>query len=262
VDVAEETDLYDLRFVRRHAERAGREEWSRALAGSEAYAAGCRRAGFRVNAVNRHHLALRLYSLAEETYHCLVAAGRTELENDLAAALSNKGVALNDLKRFSEASSALDAAIAIRRRLVEGGRTELESDLATALMNKGVALKQTWQMDAAFESFSCGIAVLEQHFQRGATFLAADLIKACRVCFDLCRQVQQWPAAAEDLLKAMDVYSTVGEAGEITPPVQREFGDFIQALHRLSPDEREQVFAALGDNADPIREILEDTAEG
>ena len=52
--------------------------------------------------------------------------GRTELANELAMALMNKGNARRNLGRPDEAVAAHDAAIAIRRELVERqGRAEL-----------------------------------------------------------------------------------------------------------------------------------------
>jgi tetratricopeptide (TPR) repeat protein len=491
VNPAEESDLYDLRFVRGHAERGGREDWIRALAGSEAYARACWHAGDQVQAAHRHHLTLQLYSLAEENYRCLVDAGRTELEYDLAMALINKGVALvqldrlgeaigvydaafailqrlvdagrtelehwlalalmnkgtvlnqlnrlgeaigvydaviatlqrlmdagrtelemdlaqalknkgvalvhldrlgeaigvydaaiatlqrlvdagrtelerslagalmnkglalDDLERFSEAIGVHDAAfailqrlvaagrtelecdlaralmhkgntlsrlnrlgeaigatdaaieilerlvaagrteleshlalalrnkgvtlrqhnrlgeaigvydatVALLQRLVDAGRTELEIDLATALIHKGLTLEQARQMDAAFESYSRGIALREQHFVGGVIYLAGDLIEAHRLRFGLCRQVQQWPVAAEDLLRALSVTSAGSEADEVTIFVQREFDNFIQAIRDLSAEEQEHLFVALGDNADAIRRLLERPTE-
>jgi tetratricopeptide (TPR) repeat protein len=73
----------------------------------------------------------------------LKVEGRVELANDLANALMNKGVALWNLGRLSEAIDCYDEAIGIYRRLVEvEGRVELANDLASALMNKGVALSE------------------------------------------------------------------------------------------------------------------------
>jgi tetratricopeptide (TPR) repeat protein len=72
--------------------------------------------------------------------HLVEVEGRLELENNLARALMNKGVALSNLGRHGEAIDYYDEVIGIYRRLVEEGRVELENDLAGALMNKGNAL--------------------------------------------------------------------------------------------------------------------------
>jgi hypothetical protein len=173
----------------------------------------------------------------------------------------NKGNALRQLNRLDEALAACDASIAIVERLVEAGRSELENDLGAALMNKGMALEQTRQLLDAFESYSHGIAIWERHFLAGESYLAADLIKAYWVRFDLCRQVQQWPVAAGDILRPLSVYSAVSEAGELTIPVQREVTNFTRAFHRLSSEEQEQLYAALGENADAIRRLLERPTE-
>jgi tetratricopeptide (TPR) repeat protein len=78
--------------------------------------------------------------------------GQWELENDLARALMNKGVALSALGRHEEAIDYYDEAIGIYRRLVEvEGRVELENDLAGALMNKGVALSLLGRLKEAID---------------------------------------------------------------------------------------------------------------
>jgi tetratricopeptide (TPR) repeat protein len=80
--------------------------------------------------------------------------GRVELANDLARALMNKGVALSDLGRLSEAIDCYDEAIKIYRRLVEvEGRVELENDLAMALMNKGNALLALGRLSEAIDCY-------------------------------------------------------------------------------------------------------------
>jgi tetratricopeptide (TPR) repeat protein len=175
LDPAEEADLYDLRFVRRHAERAGREDWTQALADSQGYARVCWRIGVQAWAINRHHLGLELFSLSEANYHCLVEAGHTDLENDLAVVLMNKGVALAALNHFSEALSAYDTAIAVFQRLVEAGCTELENDLAAVLMNKGTALWQLTRLNEAVSAFDAAIATFQRLVEAGRTELENNL---------------------------------------------------------------------------------------
>jgi tetratricopeptide (TPR) repeat protein len=191
-----------------------------------------------------------------------VAAGRTELDNDLARALMNKGNALAALQRLGEALAAYDAAIAIRQRLVAAGRTELDNDLAAALMNKGLLLETRHQTHDALECYSRGIAIREKLFRAGAAWLAADLIKGCWIRFDLCRQTTVWELAAGDVQRALLVVSRCAEAGHFSAPAQREWSNFIHALRRLSSEERQDLFAWLGANADTVRRLIEGSAEG
>jgi tetratricopeptide (TPR) repeat protein len=69
--------------------------------------------------------------------------GRRELAPNLAAALMNKGNALQSLGQLREAIASHDAALELYQLLVEEqGRTELAPGLAKALLNKGLALQR------------------------------------------------------------------------------------------------------------------------
>jgi tetratricopeptide (TPR) repeat protein len=86
--------------------------------------------------------------------------GRVELENYLAVALMNKGVALWALGRHKEAIDCCDEAIGIYRRLVEvEGRVELANDLAGALINKGVALSALGHHREAIDCYDEAIEI-------------------------------------------------------------------------------------------------------
>ncbi len=68
--------------------------------------------------------------------------GRTELANELARSLNNRGSALRLQGKLTEAIRDVDEAIKIYTRLVEQeGRTELANDLARSLNNRGNALR-------------------------------------------------------------------------------------------------------------------------
>jgi tetratricopeptide (TPR) repeat protein len=85
--------------------------------------------------------------------HLVEVEGRLELENDLASALMNKGIALRELGRHREAIDCYNEAIKMRRHLVEvEGRVELENYLADALVNQGVAL---WALGRLREAIDC-----------------------------------------------------------------------------------------------------------
>jgi tetratricopeptide (TPR) repeat protein len=85
--------------------------------------------------------------------HLVEIEGQWELENDLAMALMNKGVALSDLGHPKEAIDCYDEVIGIYRRLVEvEGRVELANELAMALVNKGNAL---WALGRHKEAIDC-----------------------------------------------------------------------------------------------------------
>ena len=103
--------------------------------------------------------------------------GRTELANDLAVTLNNKGNALDTLGRAGEALEAHAEAERIRRRLVEEeGRTELANDLARTLNNKGIALAALGRAGDALEAFAEAERIWRRLVEEeGRTELANDL---------------------------------------------------------------------------------------
>jgi tetratricopeptide (TPR) repeat protein len=99
-------------------------------------------ASYQFGIKQRHRPVLACTERAERlARHLVEIEGQWELENDLAMALMNKGIALWALGRHREAIDCYDEAIGIFRRLVEvEGRVELENELARASVYKGGAL--------------------------------------------------------------------------------------------------------------------------
>jgi tetratricopeptide (TPR) repeat protein len=72
----------------------------------------------------------------------------------------NKGTALRELGRLSEAIDYYDEAIGIFKRLIEvEGRVELANDLAMALMNKGAALSLLGRHEEAIDYYDEAIEI-------------------------------------------------------------------------------------------------------
>jgi tetratricopeptide (TPR) repeat protein len=69
------------------------------------------------------------------------------LKLELAVVHKNRGVALNELKRFEEAIASYDRAIALR------------PDYASAYLLRGVALKRLNRPDKALASYDKAIAI-------------------------------------------------------------------------------------------------------
>jgi tetratricopeptide (TPR) repeat protein len=174
-DPADDADLYDLRFVVRHAQYARRTDWIEEVGRSEEYARGCWRVANLLNEKARHHLAVELCGRMEEVYRRLVEReGRRELAGDLAGAWMNRSVSLRELGRLVEAESDCDQAIATFRQLVEEqGRCEQAEDLARALINRGPVLRLLGRLEEAIETYDEAIAILQQpieHEGRGEQF--------------------------------------------------------------------------------------------
>jgi tetratricopeptide (TPR) repeat protein len=111
--------------------------------------------------------------------HLVEIEGQWELENDLAMALMNKGVALWQMGRHGKAIDCYEEAIGIRRRLVEEGRVELENDLANALMNKGTALRELGRLSEAIDYYDEAIGIFKRLIEvEGRVELANDLAMA------------------------------------------------------------------------------------
>jgi tetratricopeptide (TPR) repeat protein len=128
----------------------------------------------------RHRPVLACTERAERlARHLVEVERRVELENDLARALINKGIALWALGRLEEAIDYYDEAIKIRRRLVEvEGRVELENDLAKALINKGVALSDLGRHKEAIDYYDEAIGIFKRLVEEGRVELENDLASA------------------------------------------------------------------------------------
>jgi tetratricopeptide (TPR) repeat protein len=145
-DPADDADLYDMRFVGRHAQEARRSDWIDEVGRSEEYARGCWRVADLLQTKARHVLAVELFGRIEEVYRRLAdQEGCPDLDNNLAGALVNRGVAKAQLGQPLEAVADFDQAIAILERLVgqvagQEGPVEWVENLAGALLNRGSAL--------------------------------------------------------------------------------------------------------------------------
>jgi tetratricopeptide (TPR) repeat protein len=101
------------------------------------------------------------------------------LENELARVLVNKGIALRQLGRLSEAIDCFDESIGIRRHLVEvKGQEELKNDLAVALVNKGNALSQLHRLSEAIDCYEEAIGIRRRLVEEGRVELENDLASA------------------------------------------------------------------------------------
>ena len=82
--------------------------------------------------------ALRVYASEDSTY-----------EPDLASSLNNLSIRLSDVRRHDEAVTAIEAAVAIRRRLAQANPATYEPDLASSLNNLSNQLSDVRREDEA-----------------------------------------------------------------------------------------------------------------
>jgi tetratricopeptide (TPR) repeat protein len=188
--------------------------------------------------------------------------GRVELANDLAMALVNKGVALQNLGRLREAIDCYEEAIGIRRRLVEvEGRVELANDLASALVNKGIALRNSGHHSEALQCFDEGIGLWEMMMAEGKVHVAPSLIKGLGIRFELKRQMRDWDGAADDVRKALACVMPFLSSGSLTEALAMEFDEFLQRLCQLKEEEWTALASALGEDAEQVRQLMQSWSE-
>jgi tetratricopeptide (TPR) repeat protein len=209
--------------------------------------------------LGRFSEAIDYYDEVIGIYRRLVEVeGRVELENDLARALMNKGIALLYLGRFSEAIDYYDEVIGIYRRLVEvEGRVELENDLATALMNKGIALSGLGRLSEALQCFDEGIGLQEMMMAEGKVHVAPSFIKGLGNRFELKRQMRDWDGAADDVRKALACVTPFLSSGSLTEALAMEFGSFLWRLRQLTEEEWTALASALGEDAELVRQLMQ-----
>ena len=107
------------------------------------------------------------YDEAVAIYRARVQAGRIELANPLAGALSCRGTALRSLGRLAEAVADHDEAIGIRRALVQAGRTDLANGLADALDNRAAAVADLGRLAEAVALYDEAIDIRRSLVQAG-----------------------------------------------------------------------------------------------
>ncbi|HKX28097.1 MAG TPA: tetratricopeptide repeat protein [Blastocatellia bacterium] len=137
----------------------------------------------RDRAVESHQQGL--FQLSDELSDCAVwiyrqlitVQGREELLNDLARALTNRGVALRSLGQPDRALGCYNRAIEIRRSLITNGRGELADELAVVIVNKGHAFRSFGRLRDALACYNEAIENYLRLVKAGRPDLANDLAK-------------------------------------------------------------------------------------
>jgi tetratricopeptide (TPR) repeat protein len=253
--LGEAVDCYDeaIAVRRRLVEREGRAELTDDLT------LALMNKGVALRSQGRLGEAVACYDEAIALLRRLVHdGGRAELANDLAMTLVNKGVALDGLGRLGEAVGCYDEAIAVLRRLVhDQGHPKSANDLAKALIYRGVAVEVTGSRLEALDHFSEAIRWYEQLIEAGLRHLTPELVNGYMIRFDPLRQMARWGDAAADVTRVVHLCQPILEEGEPTPALVRELTKLLRAVDRLGPEERAQLDAALGDDANLVRQLCE-----
>ena len=187
--------------------------------------------------------------------------------NDLAKAYLNKGVALRHLTRLVEALAEYDQAIAILERLVhEEQQTHLANALAMAYMNKAIALKGQSDFNealACYEESSQEWTFCVEHLNM--FWLVPKLLETLRYRLMTLLQLERWQTAAEEFMRFRALFTSYIEKDGIDDGLKEaarnEMDKMISELRELSSEQRELLYAELGNGAEPVRSLI-DEAEG
>jgi tetratricopeptide (TPR) repeat protein len=146
----EECNLYALRFTLWHARQAGDREVEARLGEDPSFVQACNDIGVAAKTARRHSLAMELFDLAVWAGRQQARTGATGRSLALGAALSNTGILLEELGRFSEAVKVLDEAEKVFHDLARAGKSpKLQARHAQAMRLLGSALDRSARSDAA-----------------------------------------------------------------------------------------------------------------
>jgi tetratricopeptide (TPR) repeat protein len=205
-----------------------------------------------------------LYECAEKIYCFLCERkGRADLENNLAAAYLNKGVALQSSGHLAEALTVFDKAILIRERLVNDERRgELANDLAMAYMNKALVLenKPDWENALACykEAIRLRIKCIDEF---GRIEILPDLMQVVTYRFDTLFKLSRLNEAAQDGATAIRLLQDYLEHPELSEHFKEQtlgyFGRIIGLLRQASDANREEIYQAGGEYGEVLRQLVE-----
>lgn len=175
LNAEDDAQLYNLRFVLIHLRAAGLTADEAVLGRDEEYASQCWDVAEAAQAKAKYIIAADLCDNAVSAYRYLIGQGRSELQNDLARVLLNKGSTLSNLGKLEESIGYHDEAIGIYQQLVTAGRSELANDLATMLASKGGTLSNLRKLAGAISVYDEAIRIRRQLVNGGRSEVANDL---------------------------------------------------------------------------------------
>lgn len=134
---------------------------------------------------------------------------------------------------------------------------ENRNDLAMALVNKGVALAGLGRLEEAVRGYDQAIALWEQSVKAGLMHLLPNLVKGYGIRLEVRRQRKEWQPAAGEVVQVLTYLAPFLQGDQLPEVLRREVAGFFGRLRAFSPEEREQVYAALGDAAEVVRKLIE-----
>src|SRR6185369_13724046 len=140
------------------------------------------------------------------------------------------------------------------------------NDLAVAYMNKAIALEEQSNFDealACYEKSRQGRTFCVEHLNM--FWVVPRLLETLRYRLMTLLQLQRWPAAAEEFMRFRALFTSYIEKDGIDDGLKEaarnEMDKMISELRELSSEQRELLYAELGNGAEPVRSLI-DEAEG
>jgi tetratricopeptide (TPR) repeat protein len=184
---------------------------------------------------------------------------------DLASAYMSRGNALFSLTKLDDALSDYDKAIVINERLVNiEPQGHLANDLAMVYWNKALVLGQQQDWDRALscleKCFEARTLCVEQ---ANMYWIMPELLRTLRYRMMILPGLQRWPLAARDVLRFRSLYEPYVGSGAIDDGLKeaarKEFAEMIASLVALSTEQRELLYAELGDAAETVRSFVSES---
>lgn len=188
---------------------------------------------------------------------------------ELAPLLSHLGMAFAEVGSLSKSLACFDKAIAIHRNSMNSEDVS-HMRLARLLMNKGTALDRAGRYGEAADCYDEGVSTWQLAIDRSTTRLNSaspkerlsfahimseeifNLLKGMTTRFDLFRRSADWPRAAVEIEKLFVLFVEYK-----TESVAKGLTRFFTELRDMSPLERENLYAALGEKEEIFRGIIE-----
>jgi tetratricopeptide (TPR) repeat protein len=192
---------------------------------------------------------------------------QTRLVYGLAAAYQNKGVAFKNLERLAEAIAEYDKGITILEPLVnDDHQVHLANDLATAFMNKAFALGQQQEWDSALSSCEKSLQARTLCVEQLNMFwIMPWLLQTLRFRLVTLLHLQRFGPAALDVLWFISLFVGYGGSDAIDDGLKEaageEFAKMIDRLRALTTEQRELLYAELGDEAEAVRSLVAESVD-
>jgi tetratricopeptide (TPR) repeat protein len=188
---------------------------------------------------------------------------QAHLANDLAMAYMNKGNALQKLTKLVEAIAVYDKAIAIHERLVNTEQqAHLANDVAMAYRNKALALEQQPDFDEALCCYEKSLqATMFCVEDLNMFWIMPELLKTLRYRLMTLLGLERWAAAARDVLQFRSLFTSYVNDNVIDEGLKEaareESAQMVSRLRTLSAEQRELLYAELGDDAAAVRSLVD-----